>query len=139
MLIETLKEHEDGSATVTIDLSPKEHQAILQTGFEYLIRQIIKEEEHSKLMAEAFDSPRMDIIGQNGNDGLHYPEWEGEPPTGYEKKSSFKYTIEAMEHPLGMHKLYSSVATDFGGVALNYIATGTYDELVSIKQELERT
>lgn len=32
-----------------------------------------------------FDEERMDIIGQNGNDGLHYAEWEGDPPMGYRK------------------------------------------------------
>ena len=142
MLVETLEEHEDGGATVTLDLDAEEHLAILQVGFEYLLRQTIKEEERSKMMEEAFnrdfDEARMDIIGQNGNDGLHYTEWEGDPPMGYEKTRSVEYAIKAMDHPIGMHKLYSSVATDFGGAARSCIATGTYNEMVAIKQELEK-
>lgn len=95
MLIETLKEHEDGSATLTMELDAEEHQAIIQVGFEFLLRQTIKEENRSKMMAEAFDmdfdEERMDIIGQNGNDGLHYTEWEGDPPMGFENKVDFNY------------------------------------------------
>ncbi|MDG1858179.1 MAG: hypothetical protein P8I94_03685 [Emcibacteraceae bacterium] len=142
MLIETIKEHEDGSATVTLDLDAEEHQAIIQVGFEYLLRQTIKEEERSKMMAEAFDmdfdEERMDIIGQNGNDGLHYTEWEGDPPTGYTKKPAIEYFIEPLHYPLGMYKLYSTVATDFGGVAVNYITEGTLDDLEKVKERLEK-
>lgn len=88
-----------------------------------------------------FDEDRMDIIGQNGNDGLHYSstaEWEGEPPTGYEKKPKVEYFIEPLHYPLGMYKLYSTIATDFGGVAINYITEGTLEDVDKIKQKLEK-
>ena len=36
-----------------------------------------QEEFDAEPLAEAFDDERIDIVGQNGNDGLHYDEIEG--------------------------------------------------------------
>lgn len=76
MKVEYVEEHEDGSATVNLDLEPEEHRALISVGFEFLLRQMIKDAERSKKLQDAFDEDwdeeRMDIIGQNGNEGLHY-------------------------------------------------------------------
>jgi hypothetical protein len=55
MKIEYAEEHEDGSATVKLDLEPEEHQALLSVGFEFLLRQMIQDAERSKALEEAFN------------------------------------------------------------------------------------
>lgn len=76
MKVEYVEEHDDGTATVQLDLSAEEHQALISVGFEFLLRQMIKDAERTKMIQDAFDEDwdeeRMDIIGQNGNEGLHY-------------------------------------------------------------------
>lgn len=55
MKVEYVEEHEDGSATVTLDLEPEEHQALISVGFEFLLRQMIKDSERSKQLEDAFN------------------------------------------------------------------------------------
>ena len=50
-------------------------------------------------MEEQWDEKRMDVIGQNGNDGIHYEqEKEQKPLEVYGEKSSIDKEIEKLEH-----------------------------------------
>ena len=55
MKLEYVEEHEDGSATVSLDLDAEEHKALLSTGFEFLLRQMIRDAERSKALEDAFN------------------------------------------------------------------------------------
>lgn len=55
MKVEYVEEHEDGSATVNLDLEPEEHQALISVGFEFLLRQMIKDAERTKMLEDAFN------------------------------------------------------------------------------------
>ena len=55
MKVEYVEEHDDGSATVNIDLDPEEHKALISVGFEFLLRQVLKDAERSKQLEDAFN------------------------------------------------------------------------------------
>ena len=55
MKVEYVEEHDDGSATVNLDLDPEEHKALISVGFEFLLRQMIRDAERSKMLEDAFN------------------------------------------------------------------------------------
>ena len=55
MKVEYVEEHDDGSATVNLDLDPEEHKALISVGFEFLLRQMIKDAERSKQLEDEFN------------------------------------------------------------------------------------
>jgi len=68
MKVEYVEEHEDGSATVNLDLEPEEHKALISVGFEFLLRQMIRDAERSKMLEDAFNEVLDDMETAGASD-----------------------------------------------------------------------
>lgn len=68
MKVEYVKEHDDGSATVQLDLEPEEHKALISVGFEFLLRQMIRDAERSKMLEDAFNEVLDDMETAGASD-----------------------------------------------------------------------
>lgn len=68
MKVEYVEEHEDGSATVNLDLEPEEHKALISVGFEFLLRQMLKDAERSKMLEDAFNEVLDDMETAGASD-----------------------------------------------------------------------
>lgn len=63
MKVINLTENEDGSATVNLDLSQEEAQALLQMGFIQLLEEAIERDKHQRRIPALL---RTDVVSSNG-------------------------------------------------------------------------